>query len=96
MYDNSININMQCLLPFITSDESDFEFSSGQFFTFGPTVTSHSFIIDIVDDNIFEDKYEIFSISLSTNATELCGLQFGNASLIISDDDSKLSVFQSV
>ena len=59
-------------------------------------MTSHSLSIDIVDDNIFEAKYKVFSIGLSTNATELCGLRFGNATLTICDDDSKLSVLSSV
>ena len=58
--------------------------------------SAYSFTIAIHDDDIFEAKYEIFSIGLSTNATELHGLHFCNASLTISDDDSKLSVFQSI
>ena len=49
---------------------------------------AHSLSIDIVDDDIFEAKYEIFSIGF--NAIELCGLHFHNASLTIVDDDSKL------
>ena len=69
-------------------------YNSGQFFIFGPTLRSHSLSIDIIDDDIFEAKYEIFSIGFKAN--ELRGLHFRNVSLTINDDDSKLSVFQSV
>ena len=49
----------------------------------------HSLSIVVVDDDIFEAKDEIFSI---TNATWFHGLEFRNGTLTISDDDSKLSI----
>lgn len=57
---------------------------------FGPRVRYHSLSIDIVDDDVFEAKYEVFSIGLTTTETDLHGLQFLNAILTIEDDDSKL------
>ena len=77
-----------------SSDQSDFEIRSGQVFTLGPSVGSYSLSIDIIDDDVFEAKYEFFTIGLSANETEVHGLQFLNASLTINDNDSKLSVFQ--
>ena len=56
-------------------------------------MTAHSLSISIVDDNVFEAKYERFSIGLFTNVTGLRGLQFRNATLTIIDDDGKLITF---
>lgn len=66
--------------------------SSDQFFTFGPTVSSHSLSIDITNDDIFEAKSENFLIGLSTDTTELRRLRFLSANLTIKDDDSKLKI----
>ena len=69
-------------------------YDSGQFFTFGPTVSAHSLSIDIVDDDIFEARYEIISIGFS--AIELRGLHFRNVSLAIIDDSKRMQCNQSV
>lgn len=72
-------------------DNSDFVISTGQFFTFGPDTRSNPVSIPIVDDNIFEAKYEHFYVTFTTNATVAKFVVFGIAELTIKDDDSKLS-----
>ena len=71
----------------------DFIGISGKHLTFGPNVSSFIVPVEIIDDNLFEEEFENFTVNLqlSTDVTQLL-LNVTSAVVTIIDRDSEFTV----
>ena len=65
----------------------DFNISCG-YLTFGPNVTTQVILVEIIDDELFEEELENFTVALSTSVLRL-QLDPYLVSVTIEDTDSK-------